>query len=103
MGFAGKKRADERTRTADLVSLRVIHRALQGCAGVAIPPYLNGFLFSWLLRVAPYCTPGGIRLVSKRWRLSKVCGPQPQVGRSIEQGRDFSLNSRPFVLDASGR
>jgi hypothetical protein len=26
------KRADERTRTADLVSLRVIHQALQGVA-----------------------------------------------------------------------
>ena len=27
-----QKRADERTRTADLVSLRVIHQALQGLA-----------------------------------------------------------------------
>jgi hypothetical protein len=26
-------RADERTRTADLISLRVIHQALQRCAG----------------------------------------------------------------------
>src|SRR5215210_2597890 len=42
-------------------SLRVIGQALQG---VANPPYLKGLLFSGLLRVAPYCVLGGIRLVS---------------------------------------
>ena len=30
----------------------------------ANPAYLQGFLFSGLLSVAPYCVPGGIRLVS---------------------------------------
>src|ERR687885_1789879 len=57
-----KKRADERTRTADLISLRVIGRALQG---VANPAYLKGFLCTGLPRVAPYCAPGGVRVVSK--------------------------------------
>jgi hypothetical protein len=33
--------------------------------GFANPPYLCCFLFSGLLRVAPYCVPGGIRVVSK--------------------------------------
>jgi hypothetical protein len=33
--------------------------------GVANPAYLGDFLRSGLLRVAPYCVPGGIRLVSK--------------------------------------
>jgi hypothetical protein len=28
---------------------------------IANPPYLSGFLFSSLLRVAPYCVPGGVR------------------------------------------
>jgi hypothetical protein len=32
--------------------------------GLANPAYLSGFLFSGLLRVAPYCVPGGIRVVS---------------------------------------
>src|SRR5215213_3853683 len=38
------------------------------CRGVhklANPAYLGGFLCSALLRVAPYCVPGGIRVVSK--------------------------------------
>src|SRR5215217_9449741 len=31
---------------------------------VAIPAYLGRFLFSVLPRVAPYCVPGGVRVVS---------------------------------------
>jgi len=31
---------------------------------VAKPAYLGGFLCSGLLRVAPYCVPGGVRVVS---------------------------------------
>jgi hypothetical protein len=58
---AKNKRADERTRTADLISLRVITQALQG---VANPVYVRRFLFSRLLSVAPYCVPSGIRVVS---------------------------------------
>jgi hypothetical protein len=57
-------RADERTRTADLISLRVIGQVLQGIANC---PYLSRFLFPGLLRVAPYCGPGGIR---------STCSPQ---------------------------
>jgi len=30
--------------------------------GLAKPAYLGGFLCSGLLRVAPYCAPGGIRV-----------------------------------------
>jgi hypothetical protein len=36
-------------------------RGLQGFANAA---YLSGFLCSGLLRVAPYCVPGGISVVS---------------------------------------
>jgi hypothetical protein len=32
--------------------------------GIANAAYLEGFPFSALLRVAPYCVRGGIRLVS---------------------------------------
>jgi hypothetical protein len=30
--------------------------------GVAYPAYLSRFLFPGLLRVAPYCAPGGINI-----------------------------------------
>ena len=36
--------------------------------GLANPGYLGRFFFSGLLRVAPYCFPGGIRMVSKGYR-----------------------------------
>jgi len=42
-------------------SLRVIHQALHGAANTA---FLSGFLCCGLPRVAPYCAPGGVRVVS---------------------------------------
>lgn len=54
------ERADERTRTTDLISLRVIYRALQG---VANPAYFRGFLFCALSCISPYCVLGGVRVV----------------------------------------
>jgi hypothetical protein len=33
--------------------------------GIANPAYLGGFLLSGLLRVAPYCVPGDVRVVSE--------------------------------------
>src|SRR5215211_5025381 len=42
------ERADERTRTADLISLRVIHQALLGVAWGCKSPISNGFSFPWL-------------------------------------------------------
>jgi len=41
---------------------------------LAIPAFLSGLLFSGLLRVAPYCAPGGIRVVSKMLFFIVVCG-----------------------------
>ena len=41
------------------------YRGLQGVANAA---YLEGFPFPALLRVAPYCVPDGIRVVSKGFR-----------------------------------
>jgi len=36
----------------------------RGLQRIAKPAYLSRFLFSGLLRVAPYCVPGGVRVVS---------------------------------------
>src|SRR5215211_7156537 len=36
----------------------------RGVLGIANAAYLEGFPFPALLRVAPYCAPGGIRVVS---------------------------------------
>jgi hypothetical protein len=58
-------RADEQTRTADLLQLRVIGQPLQGLLRLTNPAYLSCFLFSGLQRVAPYCVPGAVRMVSK--------------------------------------
>ena len=57
----GIRSADERTQTAYLPSLRVISHVLQGFAGTCKVPNLSRFLFFDLLRVAPYCGPGGVR------------------------------------------
>jgi hypothetical protein len=54
------RRAD--SNRLPLLQLRVINR---GLPRVAIPAYLSDFLFSGLHCVAPYCAPGGIRVVSK--------------------------------------
>jgi hypothetical protein len=64
MGFAGKTRADERTRTADLISLRVIHQALQGFAGDCKSRIFKRFP---LLRVAACCT-----VLRSRWYQSGI-------------------------------
>ena len=59
-------RADERTRTAFLLQLRVITQALQGLPGAANHALLGWFLFCGLPSVASHCAPGGIRSVSGR-------------------------------------
>ena len=60
-----KKRADERTRTADLEAhYELKMRRCRGLPRVANPAFLSRFLFSGLLRVAQHCVPGGVRVVS---------------------------------------
>ena len=57
-------RADERARTAHLPSLRVIIRAFLEYAGNCRCRIFRGVPFPALLLVAPYCVPGGVRVVS---------------------------------------
>jgi hypothetical protein len=59
-----KKRVDERTRTAFLLITSDASGVGGGLRRVANAAYLEGFLFSGLLHVAPYCAPGGVRVVS---------------------------------------
>jgi hypothetical protein len=58
------KRADERTRTAYPCSLRVMHQALQGCAGDCKCRILKPVTF---LRLAQCCT-----VLRSRWCQSGV-------------------------------
>src|SRR5215203_2049237 len=58
------ERADERTRTADLLQLRVMHQALQGCAGGCKCRIFRGVS---LLCLAPCCT-----VLRSRWCQSGV-------------------------------
>jgi hypothetical protein len=59
-----KERADERTRTADLISLRVCGHALQGCAGDCKSRIFRGVSFPCL---AAWCT-----VLRSRWYQSGV-------------------------------
>jgi hypothetical protein len=59
-----EQRADERTRTADLISLRVITQALQGCAEDCKYRIFRGGSF---LRFAACCT-----LLRSRWYQSGI-------------------------------
>ena len=55
----------EQTPMADLISSRVIIKALQEFARLANPARLSHFLFSSLPHVASYCVPSGVRVVSR--------------------------------------
>src|ERR687898_2274220 len=60
------RRPDERTRTAHpCSSYECAVRRCRSSPGVAIPAFLSGLLCSGLPRVAPYCAPGGVRVVSE--------------------------------------
>jgi hypothetical protein len=60
----GIKRADERTRTADLISLRVIIQVLQRLAGGCKSPMSKGVSLPWL---ALCCT-----VLRSRWYQSGI-------------------------------
>jgi hypothetical protein len=108
-----KRRADERTPTAyPCSSYECAVRRCRGLQRLANPAYLGGFLFSGLLRVAPYCVPGGIRVVSRevrrQWitRRRFLCNPDvpyargPPNRRGEAPTRDFHLRLRfpgPFT------
>src|SRR5829696_6690375 len=54
----------ERHGTLTHLTGRIPVRRCRDVQGIANTAYLEGFPFPALLRVAPYCVPGGIRVVS---------------------------------------
>ena len=74
-GFCRHKREPTSVLEPLTCSLRVINRMLQGLPRVANPAYLSCFLFSGLQCVAPYCAPGGVRVVS----IPPLYPPNPAV------------------------
>src|SRR5215217_5172408 len=77
----------------------------RGLHRLAIPAYLSGFLCSALLRVAPYCVRGGIRLVSNAPLIgSPRRGPLDRVFSYTLQERDRHKTT-PFqtVFDEPSR
>ena len=73
-------------------SLRVIGHALQGIANTA---YLEEFPFPGLLRVAPYCAPGGIRWYQDERQLQSDGRSDGTYSRTSEPQ---SADSRFYVL-----
>jgi uncharacterized membrane protein YedE/YeeE len=55
----------------------------RGLQKLANPAFLGGFLFSGLLSVAPYCVPGGIRVVSIEGRLRWVLPTADSMDRAL--------------------
>src|SRR5215213_10593256 len=97
------ERADERTRTADLLQLRVIHQALQGCAQACkcrIPKPLS------ILWVAACCTvlrsqwyQSGIR---RRWITRRGFLFEPHPRPRYEKPRPWSISgSAVFTIEIS--
>jgi hypothetical protein len=80
-----EKRADERTRTADLISLRVIIHVLLGFAQDCETRISKPILFSALPCIATYCAPSGVRVVSIHLRIRLTLLYR---FRSLESGSD---------------
>ena len=88
------RRTDERTRTADLISLRVITHALQGCAEGCNTRIFKRFP---LLRVAECCT--ALRF---RWYQSGIKRPPVMHRGRYPTNRSFFIFTVPGVRgDAS--
>jgi hypothetical protein len=68
------------------------------CRGLhrnANPAYLRGFLCSGLPCVAPYCVPGGVRVVSAFWRSV----PSSISFRSLPSNLFLHLASQDFLSE----
>ena len=99
--------ANERTRTAyPCSSYECAVTCCRGLQWLAIPVYLSRFLFSGLLRVAPYCAPDGIRVVStlpRRRASPDLTSPSPDYVASAvgtdPPSDDFNLRRVLRILE----
>jgi hypothetical protein len=71
-----------------------MHQALQGFAELANAAYLSRFLFSGLLRVAPYCAPGGIRVVSNDPNASTEAHLLPHISLTYAESKRVTDGTR---------
>ena len=72
----------------------------RGLHGLADAAYLEGFPFSGLLSVAPYCVPGGIRVVSIEAHLLHGRARSwhaPEARPAPRQVRQHTPNPRPLL------
>jgi hypothetical protein len=67
-----------------------------GVQGFAIAAYLERFPFPALLRVAPYCVPGGIRVVSMS------SAPLASTTAFLEKGEPFRESSPQHSVSTKG-
>ena len=88
------QRADERTRTADLLQLRVITHSLQGFAGACKSPIFRRLSLLW---VAACCT-----VLRSRWYQSGInithVGEQDPPGPVVTHGAAFFSPRRASIL-----
>src|ERR687898_1278551 len=89
------QRADERTRTADLISLRVITQALQGIAGGCKCRIFRGVSF---LRLAECCT-----VLRSRWYKSGIRTSDSHRLTAGPMARPRDLRSHNPLTSVSGR
>src|SRR5918995_972726 len=65
---------------------------------VAIPAHLGGFLCSGLLPVAPYCVPGGVRVVSISPHIRRTpSSTAARQVRPVEEGGPVRWKSDPSM------
>jgi hypothetical protein len=76
MGFAGKKRADERTRTADLLITSDRSRVAGVCTGLQIPHFYRVFLSL----LCPVLHRIALPVVSE-WYQEHVFSDAPKLGK----------------------
>src|SRR5215210_8203163 len=84
----GKKRTDERTRTADLEShYECAGRRCWGVHSLANAAFIEDFLCCGLQCIAPYCARGGIRMVSEWYQSAIGLQDNTPITATITEGR----------------
>ncbi len=70
----------------------------RGLHGVANPAFPEGFPFSGLLSIAPYCVPGGVRVVSEVRELRVTRSPSLDTRVGFGDGLPATFESTPYAI-----